>query len=89
MIKNRYGRIINISSVVGSTGNLGQQIIQRPKAGMEGMSKSMALGSKKKYYYKLCSPGFIETDMTKDLLIKNGENLKIISLWAEWVFLMK
>ena len=42
MIKNRYGRVINISSVVGSSGNLGQVNYSASKAGIEGMSKSMA-----------------------------------------------
>ena len=43
MVKNRYGRVINISSVVGSSGNLGQANYSASKAGIEGMSKSMAL----------------------------------------------
>ena len=43
MIKNRFGRIINISSVVGSSGNLGQANYAASKAGLEGMTKSIAL----------------------------------------------
>ena len=47
MIKNRYGRVINISSVVGSSGNLGQANYAASKAGIEGMSKSIASRSSK------------------------------------------
>ena len=47
MVKNRYGRIINISSVVGSSGNLGQANYAASKAGLEGMTKSIALRSSK------------------------------------------
>ena len=43
MVKNRFGRIINISSVVGSSGNLGQANYAASKAGLEGMTKSIAL----------------------------------------------
>ena len=43
MIKNRYGRVINISSVVGTSGNLGQANYAASKAGIKGMSKSIAL----------------------------------------------
>ena len=43
MVKNRFGRIINISSVVGSSGNIGQANYAASKAGLEGMTKSIAL----------------------------------------------
>ena len=82
MIKNRYGRVINISSVVGSSGNLGQANYSASKAGIEGMSKSMALEVASRNITINCvAPGFIETDMTKDILLsKNEENLKSIPM---------
>ncbi len=77
MIKNRYGRIINISSVVGSSGNLGQANYSASKAGIEGMSKSIALEVASRNITINCvAPGFIETEMTKDILAKNEESLK-------------
>ena len=77
MIKNRYGRIINISSVVGSSGNLGQSNYSASKAGIEGMSKSMALEVASRNITVNCvAPGFIETEMTEGLLAKNGDILK-------------
>lgn len=77
MIKNRYGRIINISSVVGSSGNLGQSNYSASKAGIEGMSKSMALEVASRNITVNCvAPGFIETEMTEALLAKNGDVLK-------------
>ena len=77
MIKNRYGRIINISSVVGSSGNIGQSNYAASKAGVEGMSKSLALEVASRNITVNCvAPGFIDTDMTKDLLTKNGDIIK-------------
>lgn len=68
MMKARYGRIINIGSVVGLTGNPGQANYCAAKAGMMGFTKSMAheIGSRG-ITVNLVAPGFIETDMTKDL----------------------
>ncbi|OAH99476.1 beta-ketoacyl-ACP reductase [Methylomonas methanica] len=75
MMKVRYGRIINISSVVGSTGNAGQANYAAAKAGMIGFAKSMAkeVGSRG-ITVNTVSPGFIDTDMTKELSedIKNA-----------------
>ena len=52
MLKNKYGKIVNITSVVGHTGNLGQANYSASKAGIIGMSKSLAIEyAKKKYYY--------------------------------------
>ncbi len=68
MMKARTGRIINISSVVGSTGNAGQTNYAASKAGMVGFAKSMAkeVGSRG-ITINTVSPGFIDTDMTKAL----------------------
>ncbi|HEY5995173.1 MAG TPA: 3-oxoacyl-ACP reductase FabG [Gallionellaceae bacterium] len=79
MMKARHGRIINISSVVGSMGNAGQANYAASKAGMEGFSKSLAreIGSRN-ITVNCVAPGFIATDMTdalpqeqRDMLIQN------------------
>jgi len=65
MLKNKYGKIINITSVVGHTGNLGQANYTASKAGIIAMSKSLALEYAKKNININCiSPGFIKTAMT-------------------------
>jgi 3-oxoacyl-[acyl-carrier protein] reductase len=68
MMKQRFGRIINIGSIVGATGNFGQSNYAAAKAGLIGMSKSLAgeLGSRS-VTVNVVSPGFIETDMTRGL----------------------
>lgn len=68
MMKARYGRIINISSVVGAMGNLGQANYAAAKAGMFGFSKSLAreVGSRN-ITVNCVAPGFIDTDMTRAL----------------------
>jgi 3-oxoacyl-[acyl-carrier protein] reductase len=76
MLKNRYGRIINISSIVGSSGNLGQSNYAASKAGVEGMTRSIALEVASRGITANCiAPGFIKTDMTKKLLESNEERL--------------
>jgi 3-oxoacyl-[acyl-carrier protein] reductase len=65
MLKNKSGKIINITSVVGHTGNLGQANYTASKAGIIAMSKSLAIEYAKKNININCiSPGFIKTDMT-------------------------
>ncbi len=68
MIKARWGRIVNIGSVVGSMGNAGQVNYAAAKAGLIGLTKSMAaeLGSRG-ITVNLVAPGFIDTDMTQAL----------------------
>tara|TARA_B100001057_G_scaffold263128_1_gene263285 strand:- start:220 stop:957 length:738 start_codon:yes stop_codon:yes gene_type:complete len=68
MLKNKYGKIINITSVVGHTGNLGQSNYTASKAGIIAMSKSLAIEYAKKNININCiSPGFIKTAMTDKL----------------------
>ena len=65
MLKNKNGKIINITSVVGHTGNIGQSNYAASKAGLIGMSKSLALEYGKKNIKINCiSPGFIKSEMT-------------------------
>lgn len=68
MMKNRYGKIINISSVVGFSGNAGQFNYTAAKAGIVGMTKSAALEfASRGIRVNAVAPGFIETDMTASL----------------------
>jgi len=68
MIKRRYGRIINITSVVAFTGSPGQANYSASKAGVIGMSKSLSQEVASRQITVNCiAPGYIETNMTKDL----------------------
>ena len=68
MMKNRYGRIINISSVVGHSGNAGQTNYTSAKAGMSGFTKSLAQEVGTRGITVNCvAPGFIDTEMTQSL----------------------
>ena len=68
MTKARWGRIINITSVVGSMGNAGQSNYAATKAGLAGFSRALAreLGSRN-ITVNCIAPGFIDTDMTREL----------------------
>ena len=69
MLKNKYGRIVNITSVVGHTGNLGQSNYSASKAAIVGMSKSLAIEYAKKNITINCvSPGFIQSKMTDGIV---------------------
>ena len=76
MMKARTGRIINIASVVGSTGNPGQTNYSAAKAGMLGFTKSLAreIGSRN-ITVNSVAPGFIDTDMTRELSDEQREGL--------------
>ena len=71
MLKNKFGRIVNITSIVGHTGNVGQSNYAASKAAIIGMSKSLAIEYAKKNITINCvSPGFIATDMTMNIAEK-------------------
>jgi 3-oxoacyl-[acyl-carrier protein] reductase len=71
MLKNKFGRVVNITSVVGHTGNLGQSNYAASKAGIIGMSKSLAIEYAKKNITVNCvSPGFIVSNMTMNIAEK-------------------
>ncbi len=68
MLKNKFGRIVNITSIVGHTGNVGQGNYSASKAGVVAMSKSLAIEYAKKNITVNCvSPGFIKTNMTDNI----------------------
>ena len=76
MLKNKSGKIINITSVVGHTGNVGQANYSASKAGIVAMSKSLAIEYAKKNININCiSPGFIETAMTEQIDDKFKETI--------------
>ena len=76
MLKNKFGRVVNITSIVGHTGNLGQSNYSASKLGIIGMSKSLAIEYAKKNITVNCvSPGFIVSDMTEAIAEKVKINL--------------
>ena len=77
MLKNKFGRIINITSVVGHVGNIGQSNYSASKGGLVAMSKSLALEYARKNITINCvSPGFIQSKMTENISDKMKEILK-------------
>jgi len=76
MLKKKYGRIVNITSIVGHTGNLGQANYAASKAGIIAFSKSLAIEYAKKNINVNCvSPGFIKTEMTDKINEEFKKNL--------------
>ena len=76
MIKARWGRIVNIGSVVGTSGNPGQANYVASKAGVIGFSKSLAIElASRNVTVNVVAPGFIDTDMTKALNEKQRESI--------------
>ena len=76
MTKARYGRIVNLSSVVGATGNAGQANYAATKAGIVGFTKSLALEvASRGITVNAVAPGFIQTDMTAGLAQASKERL--------------
>lgn len=76
MVKQRYGRIINISSVVGVAGNAGQTNYSASKAGIIGFTKSLAKEvASRNILVNAIAPGFVQTDMTKVLSDDQKENI--------------
>ena len=77
MLKSKNGKIINVTSVVGHSGNIGQTNYAASKAGIVAMSKSLALEYGKKNIKVNCvSPGFILSDMTKKISDEHTDLLK-------------
>jgi len=76
MLKNKFGRVVNVTSIVGHTGNIGQANYTASKAGIIAMSKSLAIEYAKKNITINCvSPGFIQTNMTDKINEEIKENL--------------
>ena len=76
MLRRKYGKIINITSIVGHTGNLGQANCSASKAGIVAFSKSLAIEYAKKNINVNCvSPGFIKTEMTDKINEEFKKNL--------------
>ena len=77
MIKKKWGRIVNITSVVGHTGNAGQSNYTASKAGVIGMTKSIAIElAKRNITVNSISPGFIDTEMTASLSDEQKDFIK-------------
>ncbi len=76
MLKQKFGRIINVTSIVGMSGNAGQCNYAAAKAGMIGFTRSLALEvAAKGVTVNAIAPGFIETDMTREVSQKMGDGL--------------
>ncbi len=82
MVRKRYGRIVNITSVVASSGNPGQSNYAAAKAGTEGFTRSLALEVASRNITVNCiAPGFVDTDMTRELDDKaRGKLLELVPI---------
>jgi 3-oxoacyl-[acyl-carrier protein] reductase len=68
MLRKKWGRVINVSSVVSRTGNVGQANYVAAKSAMEGLTRALALeGARRNVTVNAIAPGFVDTDMTKSL----------------------
>jgi len=80
MMKKRFGRIINIGSVVGTMGNAGQVNYSAAKAGLIGFTKSLAREvASRQITVNAIAPGFIQTDMTDELLFLASDSAAYIT----------
>jgi 3-oxoacyl-(acyl-carrier-protein) reductase len=78
MIESGWGRVINVSSIVGQAGNFGQANYSAAKAGLMGLTKTLARETARKgITVNAVAPGFIETDMTKDLPHEAIQSVKV------------
>ena len=87
MMKKRWGRIVNISSVVGRMGNPGQSNYAASKAGLEGFTRALAQEIGTRGVTVNCvSPGYIVTDMTSDLSPEQVEEIKsrVEKMYLHW-----
>jgi NAD(P)-dependent dehydrogenase (short-subunit alcohol dehydrogenase family) len=85
MMKARFGRIISVTSVVGATGNPGQVNYAAAKAGLVGMSKSLAQELASRNVTVNCvAPGFIRTAMTDVCPMRRRTRSTAASRWAAW-----
>ena len=77
MMKRRWGRIVNITSVVGQSGNAGQVNYSASKAGIIGLTKSLAreLGARN-ICVNAVAPGFVTTDMTRDIPAEETDRIR-------------
>jgi 3-oxoacyl-[acyl-carrier protein] reductase len=77
MIRQKEGKIVNISSVIGLTGNIGQANYAASKAGVIGLTKSVAKElARKNITCNVITPGFIQTEMTDTLGLEQISNIK-------------
>jgi 3-oxoacyl-[acyl-carrier protein] reductase len=85
MMKRRWGRIINITSVVGLMGNKGQANYAASKAGLIGLTKSVAKElASRNILANAIAPGFIETDMTAAMTEEARRRSRARSRWSAW-----